>query len=146
MHSFEEGAGVGSASMQISIPKTLNCVRLISRRDSELAARRLVAMVPGFQPHDPQNEQPQDQPMSERLCRWGIMSTAGIARKNWQAIRNTDNATIVAVASRDAAKAKAFVDECQTQIPFDAKPDALGSYEALLSREDVDAVYIPLPT
>jgi predicted dehydrogenase len=103
-------------------------------------------MVPGFQPHDPQNEQPQDQPMSERLCRWGIMSTAGIARKNWQAIRNTDNATIVAVASRDAAKAKAFVDECQTQIPFDAKPDALGSYEALLSREDVDAVYIPLPT
>lgn len=84
--------------------------------------------------------------MSERLCRWGIMSTAGIARKNWQAIRNTGNATIVAVASRDVAKARSFIDECQTQISFPSAPTALGGYEALLSREDVDAVYIPLPT
>lgn len=74
------------------------------------------------------------------------MSTAGIARKNWQAIRNAGNATIVAVASRDAAKAQTFIDECQTQIPLAAPPDAVGGYEALLAREDVDAVYIPLPT
>lgn len=84
--------------------------------------------------------------MSEQLCRWGIMSTAGIARKNWQAIRNAGNATIVAVASRDQAKAQSFIDECQAQIPFPSAPEALGGYEALLSRDDVDAVYIPLPT
>ena len=84
--------------------------------------------------------------MSERICRWGILSTAGIARKNWRAIRNTGNATIIAVASRVAAKAQAFIAECQTHVAFPQKPEAVDGYEALLSRDDVDAVYIPLPT
>ena len=29
--------------------------------------------------------------MSEKICRWGILGTAGIARKNWQAIRHSGN-------------------------------------------------------
>ncbi len=79
-------------------------------------------------------------------CRWGILGAAFIARKNWQSIRDAGNAVLVAVASRDQARAQAFVDECQAQVPHPEKPEALGSYEELLGRPDIDAVYIPLPT
>lgn len=84
--------------------------------------------------------------MSNALCRWGILGAAGIARKNWQAIRHSGNGRLVAVASRSLEKAAAFVEECQAQVPHHPVPEALGSYEALLSRSDIDAVYIPLPT
>src|SRR5262249_25213567 len=36
-------------------------------------------------------------------------------------------------------------DECQTECPFPTAPTAC-SYDDLLKRPDVDAVYIPLPT
>ena len=78
--------------------------------------------------------------------RWGILGGAGIARKNWEAIRLSGNGIVTAVASRDAARAAAFVDQCQAEAPFDHKPAALGGYDALLARPDVDAAYIPLPT
>ena len=84
--------------------------------------------------------------MSPSTCRWGILGAAFIARKNWQAIREAGNATLVAVASRDLARARAFIDECQAQVPHPAVPQAMDSYEALLARTDIDAVYIPLPT
>ena len=29
--------------------------------------------------------------MSENICRWGILGTAGIAKKNWQSIKNAGN-------------------------------------------------------
>jgi predicted dehydrogenase len=80
------------------------------------------------------------------VCRWGILGTANIARKNWKAIRVADNATLSAVASRDAAKAKKFIDECQSDVAFASAPAACGGYDELLKRSDVDAVYIPLPT
>ena len=78
-------------------------------------------------------------------CRWGILGTANIARKNWRAIRNSGNSTLTAVASRDAAKARKFIDECQADVPFPTAPVPCG-YDELLARKDVDAVYIPLPT
>jgi predicted dehydrogenase len=84
--------------------------------------------------------------MSVRLCRWGILSTATIARKNWQAIRRSGNGRVTAVASRGLDRAAAFIAECQREQPFDVPPAACGSYEELLARDDVDAVYIPLPT
>jgi len=85
--------------------------------------------------------------MSESaLCRWGILSTATIAKKNWRAISKTSSGTVVAVASRRLEAASAFIDECQSSCPQRQKPIALGSYEALLDRPDIDAVYIPLPT
>jgi predicted dehydrogenase len=80
------------------------------------------------------------------VCRWGILGTANIARKNWKAIRAAGNSTLTAVASRDAARAKQFITECQAEVPFAHAPAACGSYEELLRRSDVDAVYIPLPT
>ena len=84
--------------------------------------------------------------MSNRVCRWGILSAAHIARKNWLAIKNSENAIITAVASRSVEKAQQFIDECQAHSSFETKPVALGSYEELLKRPDVDAVYLPIPT
>ena len=84
--------------------------------------------------------------MSNRVCRWGILSSANIARKNWLAIKNSENAVVTAVASRSVAKAQQFIDECSAHSSFDPKPVALGSYEELLKRPDIDAVYLPIPT
>ena len=84
--------------------------------------------------------------MSESKLRWGILSTANIARKNWKAIRNTGNSTVVAVASRAVERSRKFIDECQAEAPMEAVPKAYGSYEELLADREVNAVYIPLPT
>ncbi len=80
------------------------------------------------------------------MCRWGILGSASIARKNWQAIALSGNSTLVAVASRSLDRARQFVAECQTACPLPETPAALGSYDDLLGRADVDAVYVPLPT
>ncbi|MEM8733872.1 MAG: Gfo/Idh/MocA family oxidoreductase [Planctomycetota bacterium] len=79
-------------------------------------------------------------------CRWGILGTAGIARKNWKAIRLSGNAQVVAVGSRSTESAQRFIDECSSQVPQVSLPVAESSYQAVLDRDDVDAVYIPLPT
>ena len=84
--------------------------------------------------------------MSEGVCRWGILSTAGIAKKNWHSIVNSGNGRVTAVASRSAEKAQQFISECGASVPVAQAVAAVGSYEALLARSDVDAVYIPLPT
>ncbi len=84
--------------------------------------------------------------MTDHRCRWGILGCAGIARKNWQAIRHSGNGRLVAVASRSQEKAAAFVAQCQALAPHDPAPEAVGGYETLLARPDIDAVYIPLPT
>ncbi len=84
--------------------------------------------------------------MSEKKVRWGILSTAWIGMKNWQSIALSGNGEIMAVASREAAKAQAWIDECSAHVSFPAKPKAVEGYEALLARDDIDAVYIPLPT
>jgi predicted dehydrogenase len=84
--------------------------------------------------------------MSNAKLRWGILGTAQIARKNWRAILNTGNAVVTAVASRDVECSRRFIQECQSEAPFENVPAALGSYAELLVSQDVDAVYIPLPT
>jgi predicted dehydrogenase len=83
--------------------------------------------------------------MPSSPCRWGVLGTANIARKNWKAIRLAGNSTLTAVASRDPAKAQRFIDDCQADVPFPTPPAAC-TYDDLLRRTDVDAVYIPLPT
>ena len=84
--------------------------------------------------------------MSDQTCRWGILGTAGIARKNWHSIRNCENATLVAVASRSSERARQYIDECQSDVSHSPAPRAIGSYEELLAADDIDAVYVPLPT
>lgn len=84
--------------------------------------------------------------MSESICRWGFLSTAAIARKNWKAIRLSGNGRVSAVASRSVAKAQSFIDQCAAEVPQSEPAVALGSYQELIERDDVDAIYIPLPT
>ncbi len=73
------------------------------------------------------------------VVRWGILSTSRHAAKTWiPALAAAPSAELVAVASRDEARARAFAEKHNV-------PAAYGSYEALLAAEDVDAVYIPLP-
>ncbi len=84
--------------------------------------------------------------MSTPKLRWGFLSTAGIARKNWKAIQQSGNSTVVAVASRNQEQSRRFIAECQAEAPMDQTPKAFGSYQELLTSNSVDAVYIPLPT
>ncbi|MFO0941505.1 MAG: Gfo/Idh/MocA family oxidoreductase [Pirellulales bacterium] len=53
-------------------------------------------------------------------CRFGILSTAGIARKNWKAMRLAGNACVAAVASRSLESANRFIDECSAEVPDSA--------------------------
>jgi predicted dehydrogenase len=70
--------------------------------------------------------------------RWGVLSTAGIGRLVIEAARAAAHAEFVAVASRDAGRARAFAGELGLEASF-------GSYEELLASSQVDAVYVPLP-
>ena len=65
---------------------------------------------------------------------WGIISTGRIARVFADHLQTTESGTLVAVASRDAARAEAF-----------GAPKAYGDYDELLRGRDVDAVYIATP-
>jgi predicted dehydrogenase len=84
--------------------------------------------------------------MSEKKCRWGILGTAGIARKNWQAIRNSGNGQLVAVASRTEKRASDYITENQSQVPHDPVPRPIAGYDEMIAADDIDAIYIPLPT
>ena len=69
--------------------------------------------------------------------RWGLLGTARINRLLIPAIRDSRRSELVAVASRSAVRGAAYAAEWQ--IP------ATATYEQLLSRDDVDVVYVPLP-
>jgi predicted dehydrogenase len=72
------------------------------------------------------------------VVKWGIISTANINRLFLDGARQADGVEIVAVASRDGAAAEAYARQNDIER-------AHGSYDALLTDPDVDAVYIPLP-
>jgi len=75
----------------------------------------------------------------QRSLRWGVLSTADIARRKViPGLRKAARCSVVAIASRDGARARVVADELDI-------PAAYGSYEALLAADDIDAVYIPLP-
>jgi xylose dehydrogenase (NAD/NADP) len=68
------------------------------------------------------------------MIRWGILSTARISK----AVMLDSGANVVAVASRDADRARAYADEHGIER-------ALGSYQALIDDPEIDAIYNPLP-
>lgn len=84
--------------------------------------------------------------MNTQECRWGFLGPAAIARKVWKAIRVSGNGRIVAVASRSKDRAAQFVSQCSAEVPFAQAVEAVESYQALIERDDIDAVYVPLPT
>ena len=74
------------------------------------------------------------------MIRWGILSTAKIAREHViPAILEAEGAQLTAIGSRSIRKAKEIAEH------FGA-PQSYGSYEELLSSKEIDAVYIPSPT
>jgi len=70
--------------------------------------------------------------------KWGIVSTADINRKVIPGAHASEKVDLVAVASRDQARADAYAREWEI-------PRAYGSYEALLDDPEIEAVYISLP-
>jgi D-xylose 1-dehydrogenase (NADP+, D-xylono-1,5-lactone-forming) len=70
--------------------------------------------------------------------RFGILSTARINRLVLPGARESERVDVVAVASRDLARAGAYAREHGIDRAY-------GSYEELLAAPEVDAVYIPLP-
>lgn len=73
------------------------------------------------------------------IVRFGVMGCSEFAaRAMIPAMLEAGGISLVAVASRDKAKAEDYATR------FGCLP--LCGYEALLQREDIDAVYLPLPT
>jgi D-xylose 1-dehydrogenase (NADP+, D-xylono-1,5-lactone-forming) len=70
--------------------------------------------------------------------RWGILSTANINRLVIPPTQASDQAELIAVASRDQARADEYAREWEIDRAY-------GSYEALLEDPDVEVVYISLP-
>ena len=70
--------------------------------------------------------------------RWGLLSTARINQAILDGAAQDELTEIVAVASRDQARADAYAREHRLER-------AHGSYEALLEDDDIDVVYNSLP-
>ena len=70
--------------------------------------------------------------------RWGLLSTAKINRRIIPAIAGSQRGKVVAVASRDEETAQAYATEWEI-------PHSFGSYDAMLTSDLIDAVYIGLP-
>ena len=74
-----------------------------------------------------------------RRVRWGVLGAARIATHHViPAMQQSQLAEVVAIASRDQAKAR-------DAAVILGVPRVYGSYEALLADPDLEAVYNPLP-
>jgi D-xylose 1-dehydrogenase (NADP+, D-xylono-1,5-lactone-forming) len=70
--------------------------------------------------------------------KWGFLSTANINDKLLPGAEASPDVDLVAVASRDAGRARAYARERGIERSY-------GSYDELLANPDVEAVYISLP-
>jgi NDP-hexose-3-ketoreductase len=77
--------------------------------------------------------------MDERPVRFGVISCADIAwRRTLPVLAAAPQVRVTAIGSRDPDRAALFADR------FGGTP--VPDYRAVLERDDVDAVYVPLPT
>ncbi len=70
--------------------------------------------------------------------RIGILGAADIAKQFVKAVATSPLVTVAGVASRSQAKAEAFAREHGIAVAF-------GSYDAMLTDKNIDAIYNPLP-
>ena len=70
--------------------------------------------------------------------RWGLLSTAAINDKLLAAAARSRRLEVLAVASREQARATAYAGERGIDLAY-------GSYEELLADPGIEAVYISLP-
>jgi predicted dehydrogenase len=75
--------------------------------------------------------------MVDRL-NWGVLGPGGIARTFARQLPSSRTGRLVAVGSRDAARAAAFAAEFGADRSY-------GSYAELLADPGVDAVYVATP-
>lgn len=75
--------------------------------------------------------------MSDKV-RWAIVGTGGIAHRTVGDLQLCENAELVAVCSRDEAKARAFADEHDIPLAFD-------DLDEMCTSGKIDAVYIGIP-
>ncbi|MFN7931319.1 MAG: Gfo/Idh/MocA family oxidoreductase [Blastocatellia bacterium] len=74
-----------------------------------------------------------------KKVRWGVLSTSNFAQtKVIPAMLRAQHTELVAIASRDLAKAQAAAQKF-------GLPKAYGSYEELLADPDIDVIYNPMP-
>lgn len=78
--------------------------------------------------------------MAEQL-RWGILGAARVNDKLMPAIVEAENAKLVAIASR---RPGAAAETLQKHAPNETDAEALDDPEALLARDDIDAIYLPM--
>ncbi len=76
--------------------------------------------------------------MNKNKIRFGIVGTGTIAHRFANAIKNTSNAELVAVASRTKENAEKFGDEFNIPVRFN-------SYEKMAKSDVIDAAYIAVP-
>ncbi len=76
--------------------------------------------------------------MSNRRVKWGIIGTGGIAQTYAAGVKASESGEVVAVGSRGETSAKEFAAK-------NGIARAHGSYPALLSDPEVEAVYISTP-
>ena len=77
--------------------------------------------------------------MPATKVRWGVLGVANIAvKKVIPAMQKGERCEIVAIASRDAERARQTAKRLQIPKPF-------GSYEEMLADPGIDAIYNPLP-
>jgi predicted dehydrogenase len=74
----------------------------------------------------------------ERPLRWGILSTARINDEVIPQLRESPEAELVAVASRDQSRARSYARDHGIAAAY-------GSYEELLDDDEIDCVYISVP-
>jgi predicted dehydrogenase len=72
------------------------------------------------------------------MFQWGVLGTGRIARKFTAALRPSEDVGVLALASRDAARAEEAARELGVTRAY-------GAYESLLADPDVQGVYIALP-
>ena len=76
--------------------------------------------------------------MQQNKIRFGIVGTGTIAHRFANAIKNVENAELVAIASRTQENADKFGDEFDIPVRFD-------SYEKMAQSDVIDAAYIAVP-
>ena len=74
----------------------------------------------------------------KKKIRWGILGCGKIANKFAADLLLVEDAELAAVASRDEAKGAAFAKQFNARLIFN-------TYEALVSCEEVDVIYIATP-
>ena len=76
---------------------------------------------------------------------WGLIGAGGISDQLARALSYVPEARLVAVGSRDAAKAQAFIAQPRGHEAPTGPVRAHGSYQALVDDPEVDVVYVGTP-